>query len=433
MKPQPHGRLPAGPQPLGGRRESNLRSTGTPNPKAALDGTSPQDFAADDMRAAVRDAAASAPPVWGSPTAAADARPSTPSVDRCETLLRSALERQLRRFTHNPVQGVQQLFQRLDRNHSGRVDVDELSGLCDVLGFEADKKDLWALFARFDLERAGNIGLDEFSRAVFRLDGDAEFKARSAIGRMREVLALRAGGYESLRAMGTQFRIMDRDHSGGISKEEFDIALSILFSAFNVRFTVTEKNALFQRFDADRSGAVSYEEFVRGVRGSMNQFRLGFVKEAFNRLDRHKRGHVTIDDLREVYDVTRHPEVQNGNATHDGALMQLLRHYDTNNDGVVSYDEFVEGYEWVSASIDGDDYFELMMRDAWHISGGEGWCANCSNLRVLVTYASSGKQEVVEIVDDMDLPSDPAARRQAVLAHLDQQGFKDIANVEFHG
>ena len=38
----------------------------------------------------------------------------------------------------------------------------------------------------------------------------------------------------------------------------------------------------------------------------------------------------------------------------------------------------------LSASIDGDDYFELMMRNAWHISGGAGQCANSSNRRVLV-------------------------------------------------
>jgi hypothetical protein len=43
-----------------------------------------------------------------------------------------------------------------------------------------------------------------------------------------------------------------------------------------------------------------------------------------------------------------------------------------------------------SANIDegpsGDDYFELMMRNVWHISGGEGWCANTTCKRVLVVF-----------------------------------------------
>jgi DNA-directed RNA polymerase subunit N (RpoN/RPB10) len=65
-------------------------------------------------------------------------------------------------------------------------------------------------------------------------------------------------------------------------------------------------------------------------------------------------------------------------------------------DGKVTADEWVDYYRNVSASIDDDDYFELMMRNAWHISGGEGWCANSSCRRVLATHAD-GHQSVEEI------------------------------------
>ena len=54
----------------------------------------------------------------------------------------------------------------------------------------------------------------------------------------------------------------------------------------------------------------------------------------------------------------------------------------------------------MSASIDNDDYFELMIRNAWHISGGTGWTENTTNLRVLVTHGD-GSQEVVEVHDDL--------------------------------
>lgn len=65
-------------------------------------------------------------------------------------------------------------------------------------------------------------------------------------------------------------------------------------------------------------------------------------------------------------------------------------------DGKVTPAEFIEYYGNVSSSIDNDDYFELMIRNAWHISGGEGWCANTSCRRVLVTH-KDGRQTVEEI------------------------------------
>lgn len=46
--------------------------------------------------------------------------------------------------------------------------------------------------------------------------------------------------------------------------------------------------------------------------------------------------------------------------------------------------------------IDSDNYFELMIRNAWHISGGTGQCANTTCRRVLVIHFD-GHQTVEEI------------------------------------
>ena len=94
--------------------------------------------------------------------------------------------------------------------------------------------------------------------------------------------------------------------------------------------------------------------------------------------------------------------------------------------GSVHLDEFIEYYQDVSASIDNDDYFELMIRNAWHISGGEGQYENTANLRVLVIH-DDGSQEVVEIQDDLglDVNDFPAIRKK-----LFMQGVKNIKKVE---
>ena len=66
---------------------------------------------------------------------------------------------------------------------------------------------------------------------------------------------------------------------------------------------------------------------------------------------------------------------------------EFMDTWDKSGDNVITWPEFFDYYKDISAGIELDDYFELMIRNAWHISGGEGWCANTSNARVLVTHA----------------------------------------------
>ena len=82
----------------------------------------------------------------------------------------------------------------------------------------------------------------------------------------------------------------------------------------------------------------------------------------------------------------------------------------------------------MSSSIDDDDYFELMIRNAWHISGGQGSCANTSNRRVLVTQAD-GTKTVQEIKNDIGIKADDKA---AMKANLEAQGIH-AGNIELSG
>ena len=147
---------------------------------------------------------------------------------------------------------------------------------------------------------------------------------------------------------------------------------------------------------------------------------------AYNILDADGSGSVTVSDIRGLYDCSQHPLVTAGKMTEDEALTEVLASYEQGvSDGIVTFQEFLEYYRDVSAGIDNDDYFELMVRNAWHISGGEGQAANTSCRRVLVTH-SDKSEEVVEVMNDLGIgPKDIEKMRKK----LEAQGVKDIAKI----
>jgi hypothetical protein len=143
---------------------------------------------------------------------------------------------------------------------------------------------------------------------------------------------------------------------------------------------------------------------------------------AFNMLDKNGNGELEPDELINRYDASKHPDVTRGFRTEEEVLREFLETFEVGGikDGVVTQQEFINYYTNVSSSIDNDDYFELMIRNAWHISGGEGWSANSANRRVLVTH-EDGRESVEEIKNDLGLK---AGDKEGMMSRLRNQGVK---------
>jgi hypothetical protein len=146
-------------------------------------------------------------------------------------------------------------------------------------------------------------------------------------------------------------------------------------------------------------------------------------------MDADKNGFIEIDDIVGKYDASHHPDVVSGRKTSRDVLKEFLDTFDAGEkDGKVTPQEFMRYYGNVSASIDEDDYFELMIRNAWHISGGEGQYANTTCRRVLVTH-TDGRQTVEELKDDLGLRGDD---KEGIMKKLRDQGV-DVAGVDLFG
>ena len=80
----------------------------------------------------------------------------------------------------------------------------------------------------------------------------------------------------------------------------------------------------------------------------------------------------------------------------------------------------------VGRSLGRSDALVARACGAWHVSGGEGWCANTTNKRVMVTH-QDGRQTVEEIKDDLGVTSDQYGAR------LRSQGVNDAQKVSSYG
>ena len=154
--------------------------------------------------------------------------------------------------------------------------------------------------------------------------------------------------------------------------------------------------------------SLSFDEFLKGLRGPMSDCRKALVNLAFDVVDATGDNQVTVDDLKGIYDCSGHPGIIDGSMTEEDVLGHFVDAWDQGDkDGVVTREEFMEYYADVGASIDGDEYFELMIRNAWHISGGEGAAENSANKKVLCRF-KDGTEEVVTVKNDLGL-GDPKA------------------------
>lgn len=235
--------------------------------------------------------------------------------------------------------------------------------------------------------------------------------------------SLKTHGARGIAGLSRKFKIIDDDGSGQIDITEFTKAIQ----EHALHWTVAQIQKVFDNFDTDKSKSISFDEFLLGVRGTLNDRRCQIVLQAFEILDNDKSGFVELNDIEAKYDASKHPDVISGKSSAEDVLREFLDTFDTmEKDGKVTPQEFCKYYCNVSASIDDDDYFELMLRNAWHISGGEGWCANSSCRRVAVQH-TDGHQTVEEIKNDLGITAED---KDKMFENLLQQGIEDIEYIE---
>ena len=123
------------------------------------------------------------------------------------------------------------------------------------------------------------------------------------------------------------------------------------------------------------------------IRGEMNSTRQAIAMKAFKIMDKDGSGQLDINDIRGTYNAKQHPDVKAGKKTEDEILGEFLDTFEDHfcdvkgqedsRDGNINKKEWIEYFNNVSMSIDTDDYFKVMMTNAWNLDNSrvtkKGW------------------------------------------------------------
>ncbi|KAJ6643004.1 Calcyphosin-like protein [Pseudolycoriella hygida] len=161
------------------------------------------------------------------------------------------------------------------------------------------------------------------------------------------------------------FRRMDDDGNKQLSLEEFIKGLKDT----GMDCSEEESTDIFNEFDTDGSGTIDMSEFLIQLRPPMNQARISVIEQCFKKLDKTGDGVVTIDDLKNVYSVKHHPLYISGEESEENILKKFLATFEVGGDvdAKVTHEEFMNYYSGISASIDHDGYFDLLLRQAYKL------------------------------------------------------------------
>jgi len=257
------------------------------------------------------------------------------------------------------------------------------------------------------------MSTDPADKAGFGVVGNGgRLTLMSVMDRIKESLRKRSGtGNNGIAEIARLFKIMDDSGDKKISRAELKYGLRDM----GIPFSAGEEQVVFTFLDRDGSGTINFDEFLRALANEMNAKRIALVKLAYQKLDNTGDGRVTTEDIKNVYDVSQNPEVISGKITPDQAFAKFMKQWETDKvDGIVTLEEFIDYYRDVSPSIDRDDYFELMMRNAWHLPGGVGAAENTTCRRIMVTQRD-GTQSVQTLSDDLRVNPRDFDRMRAAL------------------
>ena len=209
------------------------------------------------------------------------------------------------------------------------------------------------------------------NKAKNNLDQNNSSDISGGLDQLKNVLISR--GPKSIFNFQRMLSIYDRNRSGQISLDDF----ITIFQTYNLNFTNSEIQNIFQIFDTNQTGVINYDILLNNLIGQMNERRLLAVKKVFDSFNKNENGEVLLSEIKQKYNSARHPDVVKEKKNKEeiyGEFLDKLEIFREYNDNLKSsfsttmnFNEFVMFYNEISMNIKDDNLFDYLINNCWDL------------------------------------------------------------------
>ena len=247
---------------------------------------------------------------------------------------------------------VKEAFREFDLDKNGYVGAAEIAHILQSMGEKATDDEVDEMILMADLDGDGQVSFEEFFKLISSFQGvppppnmpgggggmqqmGGAFGAGAApppgnpVQDMESFQKMHGLDNDALKNVYKQFLAVDTDKSGLVDINEFCRLLRVERSQFVER--------LFGMFDTDKSGTIDLKEFVVGLSNVGTAAREDKVKFAFQVFDLDGSGTIDPDELKKIVKATNMASAKQL----DRKTEWLMKQCDTDEDGNISYEEFV--------------------------------------------------------------------------------------------
>ena len=183
---------------------------------------------------------------------------------------------------------------------------------------------------------------------------------------------LRKRGSRGLISLRRNFILADNRNIKQVSYNDF----RLIFKENRFDLNQNEINQIYNSYNhTHNSGYIDYEIFLRDLIGNLNDKRLRIINLVFQRLlfDKNE-SYIKQEDIKKYFNPKGHPDYINNKKNYQEILAEFLDYYqyhfyllNQNNNGIVTFENFVDFYQFISFDYENDNDFENMMIGVWNL------------------------------------------------------------------